>query len=176
MPFSTCVFPAVPLSPGANEVVAVGDHGGKQVRDAVRWTLEAHDVNIAAGQLGTGFKASRGAVFGSDNFFIGGAGDWLVGKSTSSPPDQDRTQVSGTEDPQLYKNYRRGAFSYFVPLADGTYSVTLGFLEPFKGTAVGNRVFDVVANRGLAAVAEPSGHGGGIDRRASGTVKSPTPQ
>jgi beta-galactosidase len=54
--------------------------------------------------------------------------------------------VSGTSDPQLYKNYRRGAFSYLVPLADGTYSVTLGFLEPYKGTAVGNRVFDVIAN------------------------------
>jgi beta-galactosidase len=145
-PLGTCVFPAVALSPGANEIVAVGDHGGNAVRDAVKWTLDARDVNIAAGQLATGFKASRGAVYGSDNFFIGGVGDWLVGKSTSSPPDQDRTKVSGTEDPQLFANYRRGAFSYLVPLADGTYSVTLGFIEPAQATAVGNRVFDVVAN------------------------------
>ena len=145
-PLSTCVFPAVQLSPGTNEIVAVGDHGGKQVRDAVKWTLDVRDVNIAAGQLASGFRTSRGAVYGSDSFFIGGTGDWLVGKSTSSPPDQDRTPVSGTEDAQLYKNYRRGAFSYFVPVPDGTYSVTLGFLEPYKGTVVGNRVFDVVAN------------------------------
>jgi beta-galactosidase len=145
-PLSTCVFPNVTLRSGENEVVAVGEHDGKQVRDAVRWTFEARDVNIAAGQLATGFQSSSGARFGSDHFFIGGVGDWLVGKSTSTPPDQDRTPVTGTSDPQLFKNYRRGTFTYRVPLADGTYSVTLAFLEPYKGTAVGNRVFDVLAN------------------------------
>ena len=32
------------------------------------------DVNIAAGQLATGLKASNGTRYGSDNFFTGGAG------------------------------------------------------------------------------------------------------
>jgi beta-galactosidase len=134
-PLSTCVFPSVALRSGENEVVAVGEYQGRTVRDAVKWTFDAHDVNIAAGQLETGFQSSSGARFGSDHFFIGGTGNWLIGKSTSTPPDQDRTPVTGTADPQLFKNYRRGTFTYRVPLADGTYSVTLG-----------NRVFDVLAN------------------------------
>jgi beta-galactosidase len=54
--------------------------------------------------------------------------------------------VSGTRDPQLFKNYRHGRFTYRIPLADGAYSVTLAFIEPDKSTAVGNRVFDVLAN------------------------------
>jgi len=46
----------------------------------------------------------------------------------------------------LFANLRRGRFSYDIPLDNGTYSVTLGFLEPGKATAVGGRVFSVDAN------------------------------
>ena len=42
--------------------------------------------------------------------------------------------------------WREGsAFSYQIPLANGTYRVTLGFLEP-AATAAGARVFNVDAN------------------------------
>ena len=58
----------------------------------------------------------------------------------------DATPARGTDDPQLFKNFRRGSFSYFVPLDHGHYAVTLGFLEPDKNTQIGARVFDVVAN------------------------------
>lgn len=85
-------------------------------------------------------------LFGSDNFFIGGEGDWLVSKGLDAPTDT--TGVQGTDDPQLFKNFRHGSFSYFVPLDDGNYTVTLGFLEPDKAKKIGERVFNVVANGG----------------------------
>lgn len=139
-----CVFEGVRLSPGVNRVVAVGDHGGRSVSDSVEWVLNTDGINIAAGQLATGFTSSAGARFGSDNFFIGGEGAWLVPRKSGDAAD--RTPVSGTADPELFKTYRSGAFSYYVPLADGAYEVTLGFLEPDRYTEVGHRVFDVVAN------------------------------
>jgi beta-galactosidase len=140
----TCVFRNVKLTPGTNRVVAEGNHGGTKVRDGIEWTRPTEDINIAAGQLATGRKSSEGDLFGSDNYFVGGIGDWLVEKGTRGVTDP--TPVSGTDDPELYDNFRRGSFSYFVPLQDGAYSVTLGFVEPTKSTAVGNRLFDVVAN------------------------------
>jgi beta-galactosidase len=140
-----CVFKEVKLSPGVNKVVAVGSRGGNQVSDSVEWSLNNNDaINIVAGQLETGFKSSSGAQFGSDNFFIGGSGDSLENKNTH--PITDSTAVSGTNDPDLYRGYRQGDFSYYVPLPDGTYEVRLGFLEPDRHTAIGNRMFDVEAN------------------------------
>nr|WP_237684088.1 glycoside hydrolase family 2 TIM barrel-domain containing protein [Pseudaminobacter soli] len=164
----TCVFKNVKLDHGANKVMAVGHRGGDTIGDSVEWWLNTRNINIAAGQLTTGFmsgelslessinvatdplvtastSASRsGELFGSDNFFIGGAGDWLVSKGLDAPTDT--TPVQGTDDPQLFKNFRRGSFSYFVPLDDGDYMVTLGFLEPDKDKEIGERVFDVAAN------------------------------
>jgi beta-galactosidase len=142
---NTYVFRDVKLSPGRNRVVATGDHGGKEVADSVEWSLDTNgDVNIAAGQLATGLRSAAGARFGSDNFFTGGTGDWLVEKGTRGVTDP--TPVSGTSDPHLFSNYRRGRFSYLVPLENGRYQVTLGFVEPARTAQAGYRVFDVVAN------------------------------
>lgn len=58
--------------------------------------------------------------------------------------------VTKAADLALYAGYRISSgttpFSYAVPLANGTYTVTLGFLEPSKTMAVGGRVFNVEAN------------------------------
>lgn len=151
----TCVFKDVSLAAGANTIVAEGSHAGRTVSDRVDWTLaNASDVNILAGQLTTGFKSSGGALYGSDNFFKGGTGATLTGVGLRSPTDG--TPVSGvTEaaDRQLYAAYRSGAFRYDIPLASGRYSVTLGFLEPSRTTAVGGRVFGVTVN-GVSQIAE----------------------
>jgi beta-galactosidase len=149
-------------------VAAVGHRGGIAVSDSVEWTLKTKNINIAARQLTTGFMSggqsvasainvatgpqttgstsasTPGELFGSDNFFIGGKGDWLVSKALSAP--MDRTPARGTDGPQLFKNFRRGAFSYFVPLDNGSYTVTLGFLEPDRDKQVGERIFDVAVN------------------------------
>jgi beta-galactosidase len=61
----------------------------------------------------------------------------------------DTTPIKGVEAPadqQLYETYRTGRFRYDIPLANGSYRVTLGFVEPLSATTVGERVFDVLAN------------------------------
>jgi beta-galactosidase len=142
-PQSTCVFRNVTLSPGRNAVTAVGDRGGAMVSDAVDWSLDAQDIHIAAGQLWSGYVSSQGIRFGSDDFFSGGLGDWL---GSGDPDAGIPPTVRDTDDPQLYKYYRRGDFSYDIPLPDAQYEVTLGFVEPDRDTTTGERLFNVVAN------------------------------
>jgi hypothetical protein len=147
-PLRTCVFTNVSLSPGRNVVTARGVRDGAASSDEVAWTLaDAADVNIAAGQIATGFKSSRGARYGSDNFFTGGVGRKVYERSYGSRGDT--TPIKGVEAPadqQLYETYRTGRFRYDIPLANGSYRVTLGFVEPLAATTVGERVFDVLAN------------------------------
>jgi beta-galactosidase len=140
----TCIFKKVPLRQGPNKLVVVGNHGGKSVTDSVDWSLDANDINIAAGQLETGLTSSTGARFGSDNFFVGGEGGWLIERNTRGV--SDKTLPSGTKDAELFSNFRHGVFNYDIPASDGDYVITLGFLEPENKTSVGDRVFDVTAN------------------------------
>ena len=139
----TCVFENVALSPGVNTVTAFGNHGGALVRDTVEWALNTSDVNIAAGYLATGYVSSNGTRFGSDDFFVGGTGGQIGSGDAEGGIPED---IRGTDDPQLYKYFRRGDFSYDIPLPDGSYDMTLGFLEPDEDVVVGERVFDVIAN------------------------------
>jgi beta-galactosidase len=153
-----CVFRNVRLDRGSNKLVAVGYPGGAPVRDSVDWTLSTGTINIAAGQLETGFttstdrdptlpattKPTAGELFGSDNFFVGGLASSIIPKNFNAP--EDITPVRGTDHPLLFQNFRHGTFSYFIPLENGTYDVTLGLLEPNRSTSTGQRIFDVVAN------------------------------
>jgi beta-galactosidase len=141
---AVCVFRKVRLAPGDNTLVATGDHGGKSVADTVKWSLKSEGIHIAAGQLTTGFSGADGTRFGSDNFFIGGVGQGLI--STDSDAVPDPTPVTGTDAPDLYRGFRYGRFSYDIPLDDGNYQVTLGFLEPLASTQIGHRVFDVLVD------------------------------
>jgi beta-galactosidase len=137
----TCVFEAVRLAQGANTVVATGNHAGTAVVDTVSWSVGTDAVNIAAGRLETGYESS-GVRFGSDTFFVGGTADHVGGgDAEGGTPD-----LRGADDPQLYKYFRRGEFSYEIPLADGSYSFTLSFMEPDEDIGDGGRVFAVVAN------------------------------
>ncbi|HEY3383609.1 MAG TPA: glycoside hydrolase family 2 TIM barrel-domain containing protein [Vicinamibacterales bacterium] len=147
-PLKTCVFGNVALQPGANRVVARGTHGRVVVTDRVEWTLvNANDVNIAAGQLTTGFTSSAGALYGSDNFFRGGTGHMIATAGLRAPSDATPVRgVADAKDAGLYAAYRSGTFRYDIPLANGSYRVTLGFLEPGKATTAGGRVFSVEAN------------------------------
>jgi beta-galactosidase len=150
-PQATCVFHDVRLRRGENVVEAEGRHGGKRVTDAVRWSLNNEEVNIAAGWVATGYVASDGRRFGSDNFFLGGTGKKVEsGKAEEAAPESfaaaGATQVAETRDPQLYRHFRSGTFAYDIPLENGRYEVMLGFAEPDPKIAAGERVFDVVAN------------------------------
>jgi beta-galactosidase len=139
-----CVFKDVVLRRGMSRIVAVGDHAGQRVEDTVTWSYNERDVNIAAGRLATGLVTSTGVRYGSDHFFTGGAGSlYRFGDDASGRVPED---IGGTEDPELYKYLRRGEFTYDIPLPDGRYEVTLGFLEPRTDLDVGGRVFTVTMN------------------------------
>ena len=148
-PLKACKFANVPLHVGANTLVAQGTHGGSTVTDTVTWNLSADNANnvyVAAGQLTTGFQSSDPLLgshrYGSDNFFTGGTPVTLApltvinGIGSAAIPDTGR----------VWDAYREGsAFGYQIPLANGNYRVTLGFLEP-TAAAAGQRFFNVSAN------------------------------
>jgi beta-galactosidase len=146
-PLRTCLFEGVVLQPGPNEVVARGTHGARVVRDGARWTLDednARNLYLAAGQIATGFVSSDGHRYGSDNFFSGGQGTPLELDATYGT--RFGTRVVNVPDPRdavLWDTVRHGTFGYRLPLDNGDYKVTLGFLEPDKNAKPGSRVFDV---------------------------------
>lgn len=148
--WKTCVFPNVALTAGANSIVAEGSHAGKAVTNTVSWNLgsdNASNIYVAAGQPATGFTSSTGHRYGSDNFFTGGDGtplklDGFWGGLFNTVV----ANVADANDKMLWASVRRGSFSYDVPLANGSYAVTLGFLEPSTTATLGSRVFSVDAN------------------------------
>jgi hypothetical protein len=79
---------------------------------------------------GGGYVAPNGVVYQADRYYNGG--------STASTP----ATIEGTEDVPLYQTERYGNFSYSIPLAGGTYEVSLRFTESYWSSA-GRRVFDV---------------------------------
>ncbi|MFB3779734.1 MAG: malectin domain-containing carbohydrate-binding protein [Bryobacteraceae bacterium] len=62
----------------------------------------------------------------------------------------DQNPVTGTADTDLYRSERYGHFSYAVPVADGSYTLTLHFAEKWFGLEGGDagdaRLFDVYCN------------------------------
>ncbi|RJG14460.1 malectin domain-containing carbohydrate-binding protein, partial [Massilia cavernae] len=150
----TCVFPNVALKEGANRIVAEGAHAGTNSSDSVSWNLSADNaanVYIAAGQVATGFISSAGHRYGSDNFFSGGLGYPLTEDGLGSLTGKAMfktavANVSDAADKMQWATVRLGAFGYDIPVANGSYQVTLGFLEPSTKAAVGSRVFNVDAN------------------------------
>ncbi len=142
-PNMVCVWPAVVLREGANEVVASGAFAGGPVEHRVGWQLapaQAHGFRIDSGAV---LAASADVRFGSDNFFVGGTAG-----STDQAGGRGRAPVLativGTTRRDVTATFRRGDFHYRVPLADGRYRIALTFVEPDK--AESERVFDVLAN------------------------------
>ncbi|WP_170851060.1 glycoside hydrolase family 2 TIM barrel-domain containing protein [Collimonas sp. OK607] len=147
---NTCLFKNVALTVGTNSLVATGSRSGKNAVDEASWTLSsdnASNVYIAVGQAATGFISSTGHRYGSDNFFAGGV-----------PSNATVLNVSNASDQKLWSNVRMGAsFSYNIPVANGTYSVTPGFLEPATAATTGSRLITVTANGGGANTTPISG-------------------
>lgn len=158
--YKSCVFEDVLLNWGANTVVAVGNHDGENARDEVTWNFTNDGIYIIAGEMMSGLMSSEGKHFGSDNFFNGGTptlegvegditdtieGDpYLLDGQTDDPGLEEA--ILNTLDEALYRHFRRGQFSYEIPLENGDYTVTLGFIEPNADRQEGERVFDVTAN------------------------------
>ncbi len=144
-PNRICVWRAVALSSGANVVRAAGSFESSPREDSVTWTLGVGagvyhiDSGAVEGSLGPGGR------YGSDDFFSGGTAGVIslpVNEATPiAPPHQD---IAGTAFESLLNSYRKGTFSYRLPLADGSYRVRLWFVEP--DAKPGQRIFSVLAN------------------------------
>jgi len=89
---------------------------------------EPYLLAIKAG--GSEYTSSTGTRFHADSYFRGGA-VYATGQT-----------VQRTTDGPLYKTGRVGTFSYSIPLPQGTYEVTLKFVESYW-SARGRRIFDV---------------------------------
>jgi len=80
--------------------------------------------------------------------------------------------ASGMDDPELYRGERYGNLSYVIPVAPGSYSVTLKFSEAWFGPSKpggggpGSRRFDILAN------SEPLAHNFDIYKEAGGPEKA----
>ncbi len=57
------------------------------------------------------------------------------------------TDILGSQDPALFETYRQGDVRLEIPLDNGTYDITFKFAEPDSNIAVGERVFDVLAEQ-----------------------------
>lgn len=143
-PERICVWNSVVLEPDANNIIASGSFPKGDVEDRTEWHLSeaaAKNTFIDCGALVAG--ASDGKHFGSDTFFEGGTAE-----SISGPGARGRApapvSIARTSSPEVAATYRAGSFTYRVPVADGTHSVVLTFVEP--SLHPGDRIFDVFAN------------------------------
>ena len=85
---------------------------------------------VAVNAGGPQYVNTAGEVYDADADFSGG-------KTYTTT-----AAIAGTEDDRLHQSERYGNFSYNVPMANGSYEVTLKFAEIYF-TAVGQRVFNV---------------------------------
>ena len=93
---------------------------------------------IAAINVGGGASSFDDISYQADKYF---AGDGQV----YTTPDV----VAGANGSEIYNSERYGEFSYNIPVENGDYIVTLGFVELYQ-TAENTRLFDVVIEDTIA--------------------------
>lgn len=129
-PESICTWSGIALRPGPNHAVVSASINGKQVSDSADWTGpdSARGIRIEAGDLAS--QEVGGQLFGSDNFVTGGTPVVLnmggFGGQRLMPP---RSVVAPR--PEYYDYWREGtAFSYAIPVPNGTWTVKIHSFEP----------------------------------------------
>lgn len=94
---------------------------------------------------GTPYTDKKGNLWMSDRYYRGGQEilrTWFA---------------TGMDDPELYQGERYGNLNYVIPVAPGSYTVTLKFSEAWFGPdkagggGVGSRRFDILANSQMLA-------------------------
>lgn len=87
----------------------------------------AQQVAAAINSGGNGYTDYLGIPYQADNYFSGGS------------TYQTAHEIFQTNDDPLYQTERTGVFSYFIPVSNGTYRVTLRFAEIYPYINVGAR-------------------------------------
>ncbi|MEX0980998.1 MAG: malectin domain-containing carbohydrate-binding protein [Bacteroidales bacterium] len=110
---------------------------------------KAYGQEIAINCGGNEFTAADGTVFIADDYSTGG------GTYTG-----DDREVANTEDDFLYFSERNGDFTYNIPVANGTYDVTIMIAEIYHSDA-DKRVFNVLLeDREVLTEFDPAGLAG----------------
>jgi hypothetical protein len=132
------------IQPGPDGILRLGFHARREqpIVSALEIApAEPHKLNpIRIVTQPNSVIDSRGQVWESDNYYSGG--------QTSN----HYKAVIGTPDADLFANERYGHFSYAIPVAPGSYAVTMYFAETYWGKenegggGPGQRVFDVYCN------------------------------
>jgi hypothetical protein len=86
------------------------------------------------------YTASDGITYVADTYYINGEAATTWGDVTAV--------LAGTPDPELYRRFRQSAswlpaFSYAIPVFNGTYDVTLKFVDG-NSTFISQRRFDIL--------------------------------
>lgn len=91
------------------------------------------DLAFAVNCGGKAYKASNGITYQTDNNFVGGFSHEI------------NTILENTDDVPLFQSGHFGRnFTYNIPLENGIYKVTFGFIENYNSTD-SSRQFDVLA-------------------------------
>ena len=143
-PNAICVWDAVRLSAGTNDILVEGQFGSTTEVDEVEWQLAPEMEDAFHIDSGTLVAAdSETEIIGSDAFYKGGEAGSSDVEGGFGRPDKP-ADIADTLNRELATTYRQGDFSYELPLEDGDYTVTLVFMEP--ELAPGERIFSVLAN------------------------------
>ena len=155
------------VRPGSNAVNVVDEIGGKQVTDSVTWNApDAHAGLLMDRGALVGPVLADGQHFGSDNFFTKREPK-LLGPTGWATRDAKPVIVAVSDNPELFRAYREGAFSYDLPLPVGRWIVAIDTFEPDAALAA-TRSFDVLlGGRVVARTICPSKAAGGPLRSAS---------
>ncbi len=90
------------------------------------------------------FTDPNGMAWDRNKYTSSGVGDYRDYSVANTLVEAD-----GTSQDKLYHTYRKGAFTYQIPIPkDETYQVTLHFAEPANYQA-GDRIFDVLAENAV---------------------------
>ena len=132
------------IEPGPDGILRLGFHAKREqplVSAIEIEPAELHKINpIRIVTQPNSVTDSRGQVWEADNYYSGGqtSNHWKV--------------VTGTPDADLFANERYGHFSYAIPVAPGSYTVTMYFAETYWGRenegggGPGQRLFDIYCN------------------------------
>jgi hypothetical protein len=132
------------VQPGPDGILRIGFHAEREqpIISAIEVEpAEPHRLNpIRIVTQANSVTDSHGQVWEADNYFVGGqaSNHWKA--------------VTGTPDGDLFANERYGHFTYAIPVAPGSYTVSMYFAEIYWGEgnegggSSGQRVFDVFGN------------------------------
>ncbi len=129
-----------------------------------------------------GNPSSASAALTTIRIDSGAGSTWTDGAGIGWEPDRgyiggevvDRgaITIANSSAPALYRTERFGLSGYGLPVANGTYNVTLRWAETYEGiTGPGQRIFDMnVEGVGLSGI-DPYAMAGGRNRAVSRTIK-----